>query len=168
MPRSFEFSIDSSATVEQIYEAFSDPDYWSARMVAFGGVGKLESLGIGDDGAVEVLLNHEVSGSALPLIVAKVYPTRWHVVQTETWRQVAPNSLRGEVNFVTHGAPGSGCGTALVTPMWCGSRLDCNAVVEFRVPLVGGKIESLVGQFLRQQFSMIQQFTAKWIARRAH
>jgi hypothetical protein len=45
--------------------------------------------------------------------------------------------------------------------------MKCNATVEFKVPLIGGKIESLIGRQLAQQFSAIQGFTAKWITENA-
>ncbi len=44
MPRSVDFSVESSASVEQIHWAFTEEDYWVARMAAAGGFGKLESL----------------------------------------------------------------------------------------------------------------------------
>src|SRR5438876_10278309 len=50
VPRSVDFSLESSASVEQIHSAFSDEDYWLARLAAFGGIGKLDSLIIGTDG----------------------------------------------------------------------------------------------------------------------
>lgn len=52
--------------------------------------------------------------------------------------------LRGEVSIEPHGAPGSAAGTALLVPTRNGSRLKCNATVEFKVPLVGGTIESML------------------------
>jgi len=38
MPRSVDFSVESSASVEQIRSAFSAEDYWLARLAAFGGL----------------------------------------------------------------------------------------------------------------------------------
>ena len=36
MPRSFDVSVESPASVEQVHCAFSDEDYWLARFAAFG------------------------------------------------------------------------------------------------------------------------------------
>ena len=55
MPRSFDFSVESSVSVEQIHSAFSEEDYWLARLAAFGGIGRLDSLIIGTDGSVHVV-----------------------------------------------------------------------------------------------------------------
>jgi hypothetical protein len=135
-------------------------------MANFGDIGRLVSLDVDPDDGLEVTVVHDVRDGALPSIVARIYPARWQVVQKETWIPIGADSLRGEVSFVTRGAPGSGHGTALLVPVPDGSRLDCAATVEFKVPLIGGKIEGLVGHYLPQQFSEIQRFTAKWIAER--
>jgi len=88
-------------------------------------------------------------------------------VQNETWGPIVGGVVRGEVSIVSHGAPGSGFGTALLAQAQNGSRMKCNATVEFKVPLIGRKIESLIGRQLAQQFSAIQGFTAKWITENA-
>jgi hypothetical protein len=163
VPRSVDFSVESSASVEQIHSAFCEEEYWLARLAAFGGFGKLNSLLIGTDGSVAVVIIHDLRHDGLPGLVAKFFPRGWQVVQNETWSPIGGGLVRGEISIATHGAPGSGRGKALLGPAHNGSCLKCTATVEFKVPLVGGKIESLMGRLLVQQISVIQQFTAKWI-----
>jgi hypothetical protein len=55
------------------------------------------------------------------------------------------HEMRGEVGIAAHWAPGLGLGAALLAPAHNGSRLKFTAIVEFKVPLVGGKIESYIG-----------------------
>jgi len=168
MPRSFDFSVESPASVEQIHSAFSEEDYWLARLAAFGGgIGKLDSLMIGTDGSVSVVIIQDVRHEGLPKLVAKFYPREWRVVQNETWSPIGGGLVRGEVSITSHGAPGSGFGTALLAPAQNGSRLKCTATVEFKVPLVGGKVESLIGRQLAKQFSVIQRFTHEWVTEHA-
>ena len=167
MPRTVDFSVESSASVEQIRSAFSAEDYWLARLAAFGGLGRLDSLTIDTDGSASVAIIHELRHDGLPGLVAKFFPRNWQVVQNETWGPIVGGVVRGEVSIVSRGAPGSGFGTALLAPAQNGSRMKCKATVEFRVPLVGGKIESLIGRQLAQQFSAIQGFTTKWITENA-
>jgi Protein of unknown function (DUF2505) len=167
MPRSVDFSVESSASVEQIRSAFAKEDYWRARLAAFGGLGRLDSLIIDADGAVIVAVIHELRHEGLPGLVARFFPRDWQVVQNETWSPIVGGLVRGEVSIASHGAPGSGFGTALLAPARNGSRLKCTATVEFKVPLIGGKIEGLIGRQLAQQFSVIGGFTAKWITENA-
>jgi Protein of unknown function (DUF2505) len=164
MPRSFDFSIESPASVEQIHSAFAEEDYWLARLAAFGSDRcKLDSLIIGTDGSVAVVIVEDARDEGMPKLVAKFYPRNWQVVHKETWSPIGGGLVRGEVSISSHGAPGSGFGTALLEPAQNGSRLNCSATVVFKVPLVGGKVESLIGRQLAKQFSVIDRFTTKWI-----
>ena len=167
MPRSFDFSVESPVTVERIQSAFSEEDYWLARLAAFGGTGRLDSLIVDTDGSVTVAIIGDERHEGLPGLVAKLYPREWQVVQNETWSPIDGGRVRGEVSIATRGAPGSGLGMVLLAPAQNGSRMKCTATVEFKVPLVGGKIESLIGRQLVQQISEIQRFTAKWITEHA-
>jgi Protein of unknown function (DUF2505) len=167
MPRSFDFSVESPVSVEQIHSAFSEEDYWLARLAAFGGIGRLDSLIVGTDGSVTVVIIGDVRHEGLPGLVAKLYPREWQVVQNETWSPIDGGRVRGEVSIATRGAPGSGLGMVLLAPAQNGSRLKCTATVEFKVPLVGGKIESFIGHQLVQQIAVIQRFTTKWITEHA-
>ncbi|WP_006241251.1 DUF2505 domain-containing protein [Mycolicibacterium tusciae] len=163
MSRSVDFSVDSSATVEQLHSAFSEESYWRARLATFGGFGRLDSLTIEPDGSTKVVIVQDLHHEGLPALVAKLFPKEWRVVQTETWSPISDGRLRGEISIISHGAPGSGLGTAVLAPAPNGSRLNCSATVEFRVPLIGGKVESLVSRLLAQQISGLQRYTVKWI-----
>ena len=91
-------------------------------------------------------LIHDLRHDWLPGLFAKLYPRDLEVVQNETWSLIGGGLLRGEVGTAARGAPGSGLGTVLLAPAQNGSRLKCTATVEFKVPLVGGKIESYMGR----------------------
>ncbi|CAJ1495592.1 DUF2505 domain-containing protein [[Mycobacterium] burgundiense] len=163
MPRSYDFTVDSPASVEQIHSAFASRDYWRARLSSFGGLGDLDSLTVDDDGAVTAVCVKDLRPDGLPGPAAKFFPREWRVVQSETWSPIGDGRVRGEVRLMSHGAPGSGSGSALLVPTRGGSRLKCNATVEFKVPLIGGQIENVMGRSLVQNISVLQQFTADWI-----
>ena len=167
MPRSFDFSVECSVSVEQIHSAFSEEDYWLARLAVFGGIGRLDSLIIGTDGSVHVVIIQDLRHDWLPGLVAKLYPRDLEVVHNETWSLIGGGLLRGEVSTAARGAPGSGLGTVLVAPAQNGSRLKCTATVEFKVPLVGGKIESYMGRQMVEETPVMLRFTTKWITEHA-
>ncbi|KUI18875.1 hypothetical protein AU193_06930 [Mycobacterium sp. GA-1285] len=164
MSRSFDFAVESAATVEQIHSAFCATEYWRSRLKAFGGFGRLDSLVTNDDGSVDIVVVQDLRRDGLPRLVARFFPGSWRVVQNESWCPAAGGRVRGKVCISTHGAPGSGSGDILLSPAPSGSTLECSATVEFRVPLVGAKIEFIMGHLLTQQISTIQRFTAEWIA----
>src|SRR5664279_4797030 len=167
MARSFDFSVESSVSVEQIHAAFSEEDYWLARLAAFGGIGKLDSFAIGADGSVHVVIVQDLRNDLMPGLFAKLYPRDLAVVQDETWSLIGGGLVRGEVSTAARGAPGSGSGTVLLAPAQEGSRLNCTATAEVKVPWVGGKIESLVGRQMVEETPVMLRFTAKWITENA-
>jgi Protein of unknown function (DUF2505) len=166
MPRSFDVSADSSATVEQVHSAFRDEDYWLARLATLNGSTALESLIVDDDQTVRVATTQDLGRDLLPGVVAKFYRRDLKVRHTETWTPI-DGQLRGIIGVAVSGAPGSGSGTALVAPTQNGSRLTFAGTVEFKVPLVGGTIESFIAREFARGIPDIQQFIAKWVTEQA-
>jgi Protein of unknown function (DUF2505) len=165
MPRSFDVSAESPATVEQVHSAFSDEDYWLARIATLNGSTALESLNVDDDQTVRVVTTQDLGRDLLPGVVAKFYRRDLTVRHRETWRPI-DGQLRGKVTVAVSGAPGSGSGTALVAPTQDGSRLTFEGSVEFKVPLVGGTIESFIAREFARGIPDIQHFLAKWVTER--
>jgi len=165
MPRSFDVSADSPATVEQVHSAFSDEGYWLARLATMNGSTALESLIVDDDQTVRVATTQDLGRDLVPGIVAKFYRRDLKVRHTETWRPI-DGQLRGEINVAVSGAPGSGSGAALVAPTQHGSRMTFEGSVEFKVPLVGGTIESFIAREFARGIPDIQHFLTKWVTQR--
>jgi hypothetical protein len=163
MPRSFDVSADSPASVEQVHSAFGDEDYWLARLATLNGSTALESLIVDDDQTVRVATTQDVGRDLLPGIVAKFYGRDLKVRHTETWRPI-DGQLCGEISVAVSGAPGSGSAAASVAPTQTGSRLTLNGTVQFKVPLVGGTIESFIAREFARGIPDIQHFTATWVA----
>jgi hypothetical protein len=168
MPRSFDVSVDSSASVEQVHAAISGEDYWLARLATLSGTTTLESLVVDDDRTVRVATTQDLGRDLLPGLVAKFYRRDLKVRHTETWTPLGDNRLRGEIAVAVSGAPGSGSGAALVAPTQNGSNLTFTGTVEFKVPLVGGTIESFIAREFAHGVPNIQDFTAKWVTEHAH
>lgn len=163
MPRSFDLSVESPASVEQVHSAFSDKEYWLARLAAFDGGTTLDSLIVGGDGTVTVSTTQDLRHDLLPRFIARFYPGDLKIQRSETWIPIRGRQVRGEVSVAARGAPGSGLGAALLAPMRSGSRLTFTATVEVRIPLVGGKIESFIAGQLAEEIPAIQRFTTDWI-----
>jgi Protein of unknown function (DUF2505) len=164
MPRSFEVSFESPASVEQVHSAFGDEDYWLARIAAFRGRKTLDSLVVDSDGTVTVTITEDLRRSALPGMLAKLYRGDLNVRSTETWRPVDDRQVNGEISVAVTGAPGSGHGAAVLAPLGNGSRLTFTATVEFKVPLVGGTIETYIAREFAQGIPEIERFTTGWIS----
>jgi hypothetical protein len=166
MPRSFDVSVDSLASVDQVHAALSAEDYWLARLATLNGTTALESLIVDDDRTVRVATTQDLGSDLLPGIVAKFYRRELKVRHTETWTPWG-DQLRGEITVAVSGAPGSGSAAASVAPTENGSLLTLNGTVEFKVPLVGGTVESFIAREFAQGIPDIRDFTAKWLTEHA-
>lgn len=166
MSRPFDVSVASPASVDQVHAAFSTEDYWLARLGTMSGGTTLESLVVDDDRTVRVTTTQDLGRDLLPGIVSKFYRRDIKVRHTETWT-AAGDHLRGEIVVAVSGAPGSGSAAASVTPTANGSLLTLNGKVEFKVPLVGGTVESFIAREFAQGIPDVQDFTARWVSEHA-
>jgi hypothetical protein len=166
VPRSFDVSVDSPASVDQVHAALSTEDYWLARLETLNGSTALESLAVDDDHTVRVTTTQDLGRDLLPGIVARFYRRDLKVRHTETWTP-SGDQLRGEIIVAVSGAPGSGSAAASVSPTQNGSMLTLNGTVEFKVPLVGGTVESFIAREFAQGIPGIQDFTARWVTEHA-
>jgi len=162
MPRSFDASVDSPASVGQVHAAFSAEEYWLARIATQSGHSTLTSLVVDDDQTVRVTTRQDLGPDLLPGIVAKFYRRDIKIEHTETWTP-SGDQLRGQISVAVSGAPGSGSAAASVAPTESGSVLTVNGAVEFKVPLVGGTVESFIAREFAKGIPDIQDFTARWV-----
>lgn len=166
MSRPFDVSVASPASVDQVHAAFSTEDYWLARLGTMSGGTTLESLVVDDDRTVRVTTTQDLGRDLLPGIVSKFYRRDIKVRHTETWT-ASGAQLRGEIVVAVSGAPGAGSASASVTPTASGSLLTLNGTVEFKVPLVGGTVESFIAREFAQGIPDVQDFTARWVSQHA-
>ncbi|HUO38955.1 MAG TPA: DUF2505 domain-containing protein, partial [Mycobacterium sp.] len=89
MPRSFDLSTESPASVEQIHSAFSDEDYWLARLAGFGaGTATLDSLIVDADGTVIMATTLGLLRDRLSGLVTRLYRGDLEMVCNETWTPI--------------------------------------------------------------------------------
>ena len=165
MPKSFDVSTETTATVEAIHSAFGLERYWLDRLAAYGGDAMtLDSLVVGSDGTVDVATIQDLRHDMLPGPLGKVFSGDLLVLRKETWRSTDRGEVHGEVAITAVGAPASGAGAAVLAPVADGSRLTFTGTLEVRIPLVGGTIEKYLGGQIADEIPGVQRFTTEWIA----
>ncbi|OBA82750.1 hypothetical protein A9W99_10170 [Mycobacterium sp. 1164966.3] len=170
MPRSFDMTAEYQGSVEDVFRAFADREYWLARLADSGASeSALESMRVGgesgNDGTVEVVILQVIHRQHLPGLITQLHRGDLGVRRKETWSPItdgtATASLAGEIVD----APATLSGTATLVPVAPGgSRVEFQASVQVRVPLIGGKIENVIGAQLAALVEAEQRFTANWIA----
>jgi len=171
MPRSFDISAAYEGSVEAVLQAYSEEDYWLARLAASGvDDSKLETLRIGgesgNDGTIDVVTMQVIDSNKLPALITQIHRGDLSIRRQETWSPVSGGVAMATVTGSILDAPANVAGTAELSPTAksAGSRLECRITVHVRVPLIGGKLENFVGARLADLVGAEQRFTTQWIA----
>jgi hypothetical protein len=165
MPRSFDMAATYDGSVEQVHRAFSDDDYWRARLADSGADdATLDSITRDGHGGVDVITTQTLRANRLPAVVAQFHHGDLSFVREETWSAVSDGRATAIVKGSIPGAPATLTGTALLAPSDGGTKLEFKATVEVKIPLVGGKVENFIGSQLVDLLVAEQRFTTAWIA----
>ncbi|MEZ0362820.1 DUF2505 domain-containing protein [Mycobacterium sp. pUA109] len=165
MPRSFDLSAEYHASVEQVHAAFCDEAYWLARLADSGAdTATLDSMTVEPDGQVAVTTTQALYRERLPALATQFHRGDLEVVRSETWSPVRGGKASAQVTGKVLAAPVSLSGEAELAPTETGCRLTFTATVHVDIPLVGGKIESIIGTKLSELMTAEQRFTTRWVA----
>ena len=167
MPRSFDMATDFEGTVEQVHNAFCEEPYWLARLAESGAdEWTLEDFRVGHDGGVDVVTTQVLRSARLPGVVHQFHHGDLEIRRAETWTALLDAAAEASVAGSIVRAPVTLSGDASLRSVGRGSRLDFQATVEVRIPLVGGKMEKFIGNQLTNLLDSEQQFTTRWILER--
>jgi hypothetical protein len=169
MPRSFDMATEYEGSVEQVHQAFSDEQYWLARLADSGADDySLDSM-TADGNGINIVTTQRLRADRLPAVVTQFHRGDLSIVREETWSPIRDGRATATINLSVIGAPATLSGTAVLAPAKSGggSRLEFKATVQVNVPLVGGKIENFIGSQLVDLLIAEQRFTTVWIAENA-
>ena len=174
MPRSFELSADYENSVDQIRGAYCHKEYWLARLADIPvDEATLESMRVGgdsgDDGTVEVVTLQVVRSHNLNAVVKQLHRGDIALRRKETWGPLVDGTAVGSIVATILDTPVHISGTGELTTIAesGGARLTSRITVQVRVPIIGGKVERLIGSQLDELVSMEQRLTTEWIAHNA-
>ena len=156
-------------SVEQVHRAFSDEQYWLARLADSGADDySLDSMTV-DANGIDVVTTQTLRVDRLPGVVTQFHRGDLSFVREETWSAIRDGQSTATIKGSIRGAPVTLTGAALLAAAKSdsGSRLEFKATVEVRVPLVGGKIENFIGNQLVDLLIAEQRFTTVWITENA-
>lgn len=157
-----------AAPPETVYAAFSGEDYWQALMVRYceyTQASEITAFTSGDDG-IDVVFRQVLSGSELPGIVRAVIPLDMVIDRHQHFTAFndVNSTAAGHFEASVPRAPGRLDGTYALSDAPEGSRLLVAGRAKVSVPLVGGKLENLVLESMKNLLTLEEAFTADWIA----
>lgn len=174
MPHSFELSADYEESVDEVRRAFQEEGYWRARLADIPvDEATLESMRVGGesgrDGTVEVVTLQVVRSHNLHAIVKQLHRGDLRIRRKETWGPLVDGTAAGSIVVTILDTPVQVSGPGELSPIadTGGARLTCRMTVQVRIPIIGGKVERLIGAQLDELVSREQRLTAEWIAKSA-
>jgi len=116
MPRSFDISTDYAESVEAVLRAFSDEQYWHARL-ADSGVddSTLDSMDV-SDGVIDVVTTQVLRAHQMPALVTQFHRGDLRIRREERWEPIVDGSATATVTGSILDSPASLTGAAVLEP----------------------------------------------------
>lgn len=116
----------------------------------------VEMAGAGMTVTVETVQNT----AGLPSIAKKVVGDTTRAILTETWK----DGSGGTVQIAAPGKPTGASGTVRLVEDGAGSTEVVELDVKVKVPLVGGKLEQLMAETIREAYDVEHSVGREWLA----
>jgi hypothetical protein len=143
-----------------------DAEYLRARLQRLGGPGAALLEHQADPTGARYRLRQGLDKSALPPLVQNVVPANLVLERTETIRPVGPGRYEGTVDVHVPGAPVTAAGRMQLHEGAGGSEFTLQADVTVHLPLIGGRIEEIVVEQVRNLMAAETEFTREWLRSR--
>jgi hypothetical protein len=164
MSTQFDYRSMSAYSADEVYATMVDPEYLRARLAQIGGPGAGLLEHSADTDGARYRLRHGIDPKNLPSAVRTVLPGDVVIERAEAWRREGRGSYTGDTRVVIPGTPGSASGTMRLRDTDRGSELHIRIEVTVNVPLLGGKIESMVSGQVKDLLASESAFTQQWLA----
>ncbi|MFF2085088.1 DUF2505 domain-containing protein [Nocardia sp. NPDC058176] len=154
------FTARYTYSVEAVRAAFSDEQYWKARIAEVGGPGaRLDSFTLDGD-QVRVQMVQAIPADQLPPAITAVRPGDLVIPRTETY-----TGTTGSFEAHVEGAPAIVRGTVTLTAEGNVSVGTITGTIEVKIPLFGSKIEAAISEHLVELLANEAEFTEQWLAK---
>jgi hypothetical protein len=165
MSRQIDFRSVSPYTADEVYATMVDPAYLRARLERIGGPGAALLEHSADVQGARYRLRLGLDAKDLPSVVRSVMAGNVTIERDERWTRQDSGRYRGEVAVTIVNAPASATGGMRLRDLPDGGcELNVRADVRVSVPLIGAKIEGVVGEQVQRLLAAETAFTQTWLA----
>ena len=148
-------------SVETVYAAFTDPDFYVGKFEAIGARNVEVLSSASEDGVFTVETTRDV-----PLEVPgalKSFLGGWTtIIQNEEWTETEDGEYVNDLVLTSDGVPATISGTMHLYATDTGCANEVTITISCKIPLVGGKLERFVGgstaQQLADEYEFIQHY----------
>lgn len=148
------------ASAAQVYAMLSDPDFRDA-VCEFQRYPRRAVTITPKDAGMHVHVDQHRPAHEVPSFARKLVGDEINIVQTETWS----SPTRAALHVTIPGKPGDMLGTVTLTEVDGGVTEVVEVDVKASIPLIGGKIEGLIGDMLGKALRAENKVGRDWLAR---
>ena len=155
----FTHELTYDATPDQVFAMLADPAFRAKVCDAQGVVS--HEIELTPQGEGFLLVNDQVQDTAgLPAIAKKITGETTRAVVTETWT----SATGGTVEVTAPGKPTKATGTVRLEARGATTAEVVELEVKVKVPVVGGKLEALMADNIKQGLEDEQTVGTAWLA----
>jgi hypothetical protein len=157
-PMKFRHELSYDASPAEVFEMLADPAFRETVGKALDVVSA--DITLARDGDGFTLTNDQVQRTGgLPSFAKKIAGDTTRVIQTEEWSSPTGGTLRIDAP----GKPTSMAGTIELVPDGAGTVEVVELEIKARVPLIGGKLESLMADQVREGMDAEREAGQAWL-----
>lgn len=149
-------SVRYDATVEDVYAMLTDPAFRQAAVDAQGAI----SSSISVDGTA-VRISMETPNNDIPSFARKFVGETVRADQSEDW---SDDAYEADFTVVPKGAPGHIVGRRSLLEDGTGCLDTFVGEAKASIPLIGGKLEKLIGDKLKEGWDVEHGVGVRWLA----
>lgn len=150
------------ATPTQVFDMLSDPEFRDA-VCAFQRFPRREVTITPTSSGMDVKVDQHRPATEVPSFARKLVGDEINIVQSESWS----SSTRASLHVTIPGKPGDMKGTVTLNAVDGGTTEVVEVEVKASIPLIGGKIEGLIGDMLGKALRAENKVGRDWLAKAA-
>jgi len=163
MARRIEHHTTSTWPVQDVFKALVDETYLRDRLAVLGGTDAQLVSFDKSDAKTSYQLKQGVSAEHLPSVAKSLLGGDLVIHRTEVWTGAGTT---GTVEVTLNGVPGRLDGTIVLSEHQGGTKSTLTGQVKVSIPLMGGKLETMIAEQVAKLLDKENEFTTEWLANR--
>lgn len=155
----FSHEIRYAATADEVYAMLADESFREQVCASGGALRSTASVSPHGNG-MSVTVDQTMPADGIPAFATKFVGTEIQVVQKETWT----GPTRADLAVEIPGKPGHMRGTITLTEVDGETVEKVDGDIKVSIPLLGGKLEGLIGDLLASALRNEQRVGRTWLA----
>jgi Protein of unknown function (DUF2505) len=145
MPKKLRHELTYDASMSDVASMLADPAFREDVCSEQGSTRAMVSVD-SDDSGMEVTIDQVRPAQGIPSFAKKFVGDEINIVQEESWS----SATEGDIKVTIPGKPGEMTGTARLSESDGVTTETIDLTIKVNIPVVGGKIEGLISDLLKQ------------------